>query len=230
MKLAMTDQLLKTNASLQYQYCEDGDGAFAKNVDDCVECLQHVPQSMALVNYLRALKAACEQQPKAGNGKTVKLAFDLYDLDSASASASPSVSSTSSSISSSASSSAPASSSTPTITATNAPASASASPSPLSTTTPSPSAKNTHTLRLALGISLGLILPLLLLSAFLIFFLRRRRAHRSQTPKPTLEMQHSEPTQSPPSYRNGPHPVPEMQAPVSDFVPEVDGDKPPRYR
>ena len=53
MKLAMTDQLLKTNASLQYQYCADGDGAFAANVDDCVECLQHVPQSMALVNCKR---------------------------------------------------------------------------------------------------------------------------------------------------------------------------------
>lgn len=50
MKLAMTDQLLKTNASLQYQYCEDGDGAFAENVDDCVECLQDIQQSMALVN------------------------------------------------------------------------------------------------------------------------------------------------------------------------------------
>ena len=50
MRIAMTDRVLQTNATIQYQYCESGDGAFESNVDDCVSCLEDVPSSMALAN------------------------------------------------------------------------------------------------------------------------------------------------------------------------------------
>lgn len=52
MRLAMVDRVLQTNSTIQYQYCNDGSNAFAKNVDDCVSCLQDVPSSMALVNCM----------------------------------------------------------------------------------------------------------------------------------------------------------------------------------
>ena len=50
MRIAMTDRVLQTNATIQYQYCEGEDGAFEKNVDECVSCLEDVPSSMALAN------------------------------------------------------------------------------------------------------------------------------------------------------------------------------------
>ena len=50
MRIAMTDRVLQTNATIQYQYCEGEDGAFERNVDDCVSCLEGVPSSMALAN------------------------------------------------------------------------------------------------------------------------------------------------------------------------------------
>lgn len=52
MRIAMTDRVLQTNATIQYQYCESGDGAFESNVDDCVSCLEDVPSSMALANCM----------------------------------------------------------------------------------------------------------------------------------------------------------------------------------
>lgn len=49
-KAALIDRLLQTNATIQYQYCETENGAFSKVVDDCVNCLEKVPNSQIMVN------------------------------------------------------------------------------------------------------------------------------------------------------------------------------------
>lgn len=49
-KAALVDRLLQTNATLQYQYCETENGAFPKVADDCVKCLEKVPNSKAMAN------------------------------------------------------------------------------------------------------------------------------------------------------------------------------------
>ena len=49
-KSALEDRLLQTNATIQYQYCEDGNGAFGKIVDDCAKCLDNVPNAKTLSN------------------------------------------------------------------------------------------------------------------------------------------------------------------------------------
>lgn len=49
---ALTDRLLQTNATIQYQYCVDGNGAFSKVADECAKCLEKVPNSKALVNCM----------------------------------------------------------------------------------------------------------------------------------------------------------------------------------
>lgn len=79
MMSAMTDRVLQTNTTIQYQYCEDGNGAFQKNVNACMDCLNKVPASNALVNYLRALDQACDQRPPIGGSTPLKLDFDLYN-------------------------------------------------------------------------------------------------------------------------------------------------------
>lgn len=50
LQAALLDRLLQTNSTLQYQYCETGDGAFSKGVQDCMSCLEEVPDSKSLVN------------------------------------------------------------------------------------------------------------------------------------------------------------------------------------
>ena len=49
-KSALVDRLLQTNATIQYQYCDDGDGAFSKIADDCAKCLNKVPNAKILAN------------------------------------------------------------------------------------------------------------------------------------------------------------------------------------
>lgn len=49
-KSALTDRLLQTNATIQYQYCEDGNGAFSKIAQACMDCLDKVPNSKTLKN------------------------------------------------------------------------------------------------------------------------------------------------------------------------------------
>ncbi len=51
-KSALVDRLLQTNATIQYQYCQTSDGAFSKVADDCVKCLETVPESKALANCM----------------------------------------------------------------------------------------------------------------------------------------------------------------------------------
>lgn len=99
-KTALVDRLLQTNATLQYQYCETENGAFPKVADDCVKCLEKVPNSKAMANCtsiraqwesdhqtadtdirwetldVKALNVACTQKPALG--KTLKLDFDLF--------------------------------------------------------------------------------------------------------------------------------------------------------
>lgn len=57
-KSALVDRLLQTNATIQYQYCEDADGAFSKIADDCAKCLDKVPDAKTLANCMtRRLKS-----------------------------------------------------------------------------------------------------------------------------------------------------------------------------
>lgn len=86
-KSALVDRLLQTNATIQYQYCEDGNGAFGKIVDDCTKCLDNVPNAKTLSNYVKALNAGCDQQPRPG--ETLMLAFDLFPPVSTASSSSP---------------------------------------------------------------------------------------------------------------------------------------------
>lgn len=76
---AMTDRVLQTNTTIQYQYCEDGNGAFQKNVNACMDCLRKVPASNTLVNYLRALDQGCDQKPPIGGSTPLKLDFDIFN-------------------------------------------------------------------------------------------------------------------------------------------------------
>ncbi|KAL6715503.1 hypothetical protein ACLMJK_006464 [Lecanora helva] len=78
MRLAMTSQLLSTNLTSIYDYCSLMAGAFSKNVGACMHCLESVPSSHALINYLKALEETCAQQPRGGGPTPVKLDFDLY--------------------------------------------------------------------------------------------------------------------------------------------------------
>lgn len=75
---ASTNQILSTNSSTQYQYCDVNSGAFPRNVGACIDCVQNVPNSTTLVNYLHALNEGCQQRPKPGDNTTIELSFDLF--------------------------------------------------------------------------------------------------------------------------------------------------------
>ena len=49
MQVALTT-LLHTDASTQYNYCDEGSAAFTENVDVCIQCLDTVPSSKTLAN------------------------------------------------------------------------------------------------------------------------------------------------------------------------------------
>lgn len=51
-KSALVDRLLQTNATIQYQYCEDGDEIFSKTADACAKCLNKVPNAKVLANCM----------------------------------------------------------------------------------------------------------------------------------------------------------------------------------
>jgi len=55
MEQALVDRVLQTNATLQYQYCDDGAGAFNRTIDSCIDCLRHVSSSNVLINCRKAL-------------------------------------------------------------------------------------------------------------------------------------------------------------------------------
>lgn len=93
MMLALTDHLLITDTTLQYNYCDDGNRAFPNHVADCIACVQSVPASQALVNYLTVLGDACDQKPKINGSTPVRLKQDLFQGVTATASSTASVSS-----------------------------------------------------------------------------------------------------------------------------------------
>ena len=55
MSSAMTDRLWVDNQTLQYQYCDDSNGAFQDNVQSCMGCLEKVPASGILINCTLSL-------------------------------------------------------------------------------------------------------------------------------------------------------------------------------
>ncbi|MCJ1464971.1 hypothetical protein MMC07_003586 [Pseudocyphellaria aurata] len=174
-KLALVDRLLQTNATLQYQYCEDGDGAFSKIADDCAKCLNKVPNAKTLANYVNALNVACDQQPKPG--ETLKLDFSLF----------PPVSTPSSSAST-----ASAASAAQTITVTaNAPYPPPSSPAEIAAASSSRAAasasaaaatKKDHDddVRVGVGVGVGLGGAALILGVVAVIFFRHRSARNRE--------------------------------------------------
>ena len=49
-KTALIDRLLQTNATIQYQYCADENGAFSRIADDCAACLEKIPSAKTMSN------------------------------------------------------------------------------------------------------------------------------------------------------------------------------------
>ena len=151
LRLLQTDRVLQTNTTIQYQYCEDGNGAFQKNVNSCMDCLSKVPSSNTLVNYLRALDQACDQKPPIGGSTPIKLDFDLYNTT-----APPSATHAS-------------------------PAAVTVTSSSDSSTHTSSSPSNSHSVALGAGLGLGLGIPLLCLLGLLIYLYRRQHAQRQHS-------------------------------------------------
>lgn len=52
MVLPMTDRLLETNMTLQYNYCTNYDSSFMMTVDLCTECLEGVSSARVLANCM----------------------------------------------------------------------------------------------------------------------------------------------------------------------------------
>ncbi|MCJ1471116.1 hypothetical protein MMC07_009764 [Pseudocyphellaria aurata] len=75
-RIALVDRVLRDEVEFQYQYCQDGNGAFSKIADDCMKYLNEVPKTKTLANFVKALNVACDQQPPAG--QTLKLNFDVF--------------------------------------------------------------------------------------------------------------------------------------------------------
>ena len=55
LQAALLDRILQTNSTLQYQYCQTGDGAFSKGVQECIACLESVPHSKSLAKCMSPL-------------------------------------------------------------------------------------------------------------------------------------------------------------------------------
>lgn len=49
---ALTDRIFYTDSTIQYRYCEDENGAFMKNAQACMDCLEKVPSAKTLVNCM----------------------------------------------------------------------------------------------------------------------------------------------------------------------------------
>ncbi|MCJ1470960.1 hypothetical protein MMC07_009608 [Pseudocyphellaria aurata] len=75
-RAALVDRLVHNEVEHLYQYCQSGDGAFPKIVNDCMKCLNEVPKAKTVSNFVNALNVACNQQPQAG--ETLKLNFDVF--------------------------------------------------------------------------------------------------------------------------------------------------------
>ncbi len=58
-KAALVDRFQLINVTLQYQYCETGNGAFAKVADDCVKCLESASNSKAMANCTFIMLIEC---------------------------------------------------------------------------------------------------------------------------------------------------------------------------
>ncbi|MCJ1422334.1 hypothetical protein MMC29_000214 [Sticta canariensis] len=176
-KSALVDRLLQTNASIQYQYCDDGDEAFLKIADDCAKCLNKVPNAKILANYVSVLDAACTQQP--GPGETLMLDFDVFPPV-------PTPSLSASTVSPSKASAAE------TITVTNTPvypppsspaelAAASSSRAAASASAVA-SAKTTHdnNVRVGVGVGVGVGGVTLILAVVAVIFFKRRSAQNRE--------------------------------------------------
>ncbi|MCJ1467529.1 hypothetical protein MMC07_006154 [Pseudocyphellaria aurata] len=175
-KSALVDRLLQTNATIQYTYCADGDGAFSKIADDCIKCLNKVPNAKTLANYVNALNVACDQQPRPG--ETLKLNFDVFSAVSALSSST-----------STASASTASSAGTVTVTNTQAysspssPAALTAASSSLAATSASAaaSAKDSHDNKVRVGVGVGVgIGGAALISVITAIILLRRRSTRNR--------------------------------------------------
>lgn len=207
------DRILETNATLQYQYCNNGDGAFNETVESCKDCLRHVPSSNVLINCtsprltllmtwltesasdLRVLQEACQQRPTIGGNTPVRLAFDLYNT-------------------------------------TLPPSTTSTTPARTTVTSfanPLTSESNSYNNNLALGIGLGLGIPLCILTVVLVFRYRRRHRQRTIEREAQLrrewEAEHHDRMQG--ENKEGQTRLAEMMVPIEHIVAEKDGQQAP---
>jgi len=214
MQQALVDRVLQTNATLQYQYCNNGDNAFNKTVDSCKDCLQHVSSSNVLINCarprlslllilltesasdLRVLQEACQQRPKIGGDTPVRLSFDLYNT-------------------------------------TSLPSSTSTIPAKItviSSTTVLASHSNPRAIKLGISIGIGLGIPFCILAATLLFCYRRRHhQHKIEKEAQLREERKAEYHGQVQEENKARHAsLTEMMVPIEQIVAEKDGQQAPR--
>ena len=163
MKAAMMEKSTQINNTLQYNYCTAQSGIFAQNQQACSKCLEKVPSSKTLRNYLRALNDACQQRPQAGTGKQIKLDFPLFANET-------------SEVQSSRSDLTPATSSTATTSLETG--IAATSPADSGATFNAVQSNDSSATKIGLGVGLGLGLPLLAVLAALVLLLWKRSVDR----------------------------------------------------
>ncbi|KAL1967125.1 hypothetical protein VTN77DRAFT_3416 [Rasamsonia byssochlamydoides] len=169
MILPMTDKLLETNMTLQYDYCTTYNGSFTSTVQNCIQCLEGANGTKVLANYLRAMDIACKQRPPPGTA--LNLGFNVFDVNYNAA-----ATTTTSVLSSSSSSTASPTHSTAITSSTGSSSTNSSSVSSASSSSSSSSSSNSVKLGVGIGVSLGVAS----VSVGAFFFIRRWRQHQSQ--------------------------------------------------
>ena len=163
MKAAMMEKSTQINNTLQYNYCTAKNGIFTQNQQACSNCLEKVPSSQTLRNYIRALNDACQQRPQTGTGKQIKLDFPLFPNDT-------------SKVQSSRSDSNPSTSSTATSSLETG--MAATSPAEPNATFNAVQSNDSSATKIGLRVGLGLGVPLLAALAALALLLWKRTVDR----------------------------------------------------
>ncbi|MCJ1466584.1 hypothetical protein MMC07_005204 [Pseudocyphellaria aurata] len=150
------------------QYCQARDEAFPKTADNCMKCLNEVPKAKTLANFVKALKVACDNQPRPG--EKLKLDFDVF-------AAVPTPNSSTSTASS-------AGTVTGTVTPANPPSSSStalaAPSSSRAVASASAAAPANNRVRVGVGVGVGGGAALVLVVTAIMLFFRGRSTHNRE--------------------------------------------------
>ncbi|MCJ1466849.1 hypothetical protein MMC07_005470 [Pseudocyphellaria aurata] len=180
-RLALVDHLVKNHPYDALQYCQNENGAFSKTVDDCMKCLNELPNAKTLANFVKALKAACDQQPQPG--ENLKLDFDVFAAVSTQNSSTSTASSTSIvTVSVTPANPSTSSSATVAVTSANPPTSSSAALAAPSSSraVASASAAAPANDRVGVGVGVGIGGAALVLAMTAIILFRRRSKHNRE--------------------------------------------------